>query len=143
MANNTNERFIFPDQIWYDANNPGPFHEALRQDYARAAASAVRRPSLRRHMTECEICEQIRTGVESAPAPSAGRRRLKLVVNQEQMHTLLNLPPNLEIVHMFADNDPNTVTILLAGEGLPEVAPGAESPLAPVDVAQRTPNRTS
>lgn len=107
-------------QTWFDPDNPGPLHDALRLDFVRVKAAAERRPSLRRHMADCAVCQAIGAAVGSAPSPSSARRRIKLVITHEQMHSLLNLPPHFEIVHMFAENDPNIVSILLAGEGLPE-----------------------
>lgn len=124
----TNERFISSDQIWYDANNPGALHEALRADYARARAAAERRPSLRRHMDACPECLAIAGGVTAAPAQLATRRRMKVRIGPAEMHALLKLPANYEIVHMYADNDPNFVYVLVAGEGLPAADPAAETP---------------
>jgi len=61
-----------------------------------------------------------------------------MVITAELMHELLNLPANFEIVHMFADDDPNLVSVLVAGEGLPEVAPGSETPVvSPETVTNR------
>lgn len=143
MANG-NERFVFPDQVWYDANNPGSLHDALRADYARAKAAAERRPSLRRHMESCSVCQAIGGATATAPNPVTTRKRIKLALGKEQMHTLLRLPANYEIVHMFADNDPNYVFVLVAGEGLPDVDPAVETPPARLaDVLDDTTRRAS
>ena len=124
-----NERFVFPDQIWYDANNPGPLHDALRADYARAKTAAERRPSLRRHMESCSECQALGGTTAAAPNPITTRKRIKLALGKEQMHMLLKLPANYEIVHMYADNDPNYVYVLVAREGLPDVDAAAETPV--------------
>jgi hypothetical protein len=129
----SNERFSWPDQVWFDASNPGVLHDALRIDYARARAAVERRPSLRRHMADCGVCQTITAAVENAAPPSTGRRRIKLVITTEQMHALLGLPARFEIVHMFADNDPNLVTILVAGEELSEVPSTAAAPTIPLE----------
>lgn len=123
----TNERFVFPHQAWYDADNPGSLHDALRADYVRTKAAAERRPSLRRHMESCSVCQAISGATMAAPNPVATRKRIKLAIGHEQMHTLLKLPANYEIVHMYADNDPNFVFVLLAGEGLPDTDPAVET----------------
>lgn len=115
------ERFPLNDQTWFDANNPGDLHDALRADYARVKAAAERRPSLRRHMRDCSVCAAIAAAAAAAPNPISTRKRIKLAISKPQMHQLLKLPANYEIVHMFADNDPNYVFVLVAGEGLPEV----------------------
>lgn len=117
----TNERFTLPQQVWFDAANPDPLHDALRADFARTRGRALQRPSLRRHMESCEVCQQIAAVSAAAPSPTSTRRRLKLQVDKAQMHQLLRLPASFEIVHMFAENDPNCVFILVAGEGLPEI----------------------
>ncbi len=143
MAGNSSERFSMPEQIWFDANNPGALHDALRLDFARAKAAIDRRPSLRRHVAGCSICQAISAATAAAPAPTAGRKRMKLVINPGQMHQLLGLPDSFEIVHMYGTDDPNTVSVLVAGEGLPETDPSAETPIAPVDVMSRTTDRTS
>ncbi len=128
-----NERIPYPDRIWFDANNPGPLHDALRADYAATRTAVLARPSLRRHMESCSVCQAITTGHAAAPNPLSGRKRLKLVLGKEQMHQMLRLPENFEIVHMFAENDPNTVFVLVAGEGLPEVDDDQETPLGRLD----------
>jgi hypothetical protein len=123
------ERFPLPEQIWFDANQPSALHDALRNDFARARAAVNRRPSLRRHFEECPSCQAIAAAVAGSPGPTATRKRLKMVITPELMHELLNLPANFEIVHMFAEDDPNLVSVLVAGEGLPEVASGRETPI--------------
>lgn len=136
--------FPLNDQTWFDADNPGALHAALRADYARARALVERRPSLRRHLAGCRECAQITEATAAAPAPTAGRKRIKLVIGQEQMHRLLGLPANFEIVHMFACDDPNTVSVLIAGEGLPDTPPTEETPIAQLrDVTTDTGNRDS
>jgi hypothetical protein len=133
-----NERFPMPDnQMWFDANNPGALHDALRADFARARAAVERRPSLRRHFTDCSVCQAISAATTDAPAPMAGRNRLKLKVDLPTMHRLLGLPANFEIIHMFADDDPNIVWVKVAGEGLPEVAPTSETPIVTPDAVMR------
>jgi hypothetical protein len=140
----TNERFPMPDQVWFDPANPEPLHDALRTDYAKARAAVERRPSLRRHLENCDVCQAITAATAGAPAPTAGRKRIKLVLGPEQMHRLLSLPANFEIVHMFATHDPNIVSILVAGEGLPDVDPLSETPaVTPDAMTQRTRNRAS
>lgn len=140
----SSERLTFPDQVWFDADNPGALHDALRRDFARAKAAADRRPSLRRHLAECSVCQAIGAGIASAPAPMAGRKRMKVQISPADMHQLLGLPPNFEIVHMFAADDPNMVSVLVAGAGLPETNPAAETPPFGMDVvANRTTDRTS
>lgn len=140
----SNERTFLPDQMWFDPGNPGPMHDALRDDYARTKVAIARRPSLRRHFAECPTCQAIEAAMMGAAAPHAGRRRLKLRIDLPSMHRMLGLPPNFEIVHMFADDDPNIVWIMVAGEGLPEVDPAAEAPqISPEAVAQRTPPTAS
>lgn len=140
----TNERHSFSEQVWFDASNPGPLHDALRADYAQTRAAAERRPSLRRHMDGCGVCQAITAATTGAPAPSAGRKRIKLKLDSESMHRLLNLPANFEIVHMFSADDPNAVFVLVAGEGLPEVPPSAETPqVDPDDVARVASDRAS
>lgn len=129
----TNERFVYPDSFWYDANNPGPLHEALRADYARAKTHAAKRPSLRRHMAACAECLEISGATVAAPNPLSTRKRLKLVLNKAQMHTVLRLPESFEIVHIYADNDPNVVYVLVAGEGLPESGDDDETPVGRLD----------
>jgi hypothetical protein len=118
---------------WYDQNNPGELHDDLRADYARTRAVAAKRPSLVRHMESCSVCQAITGATAAAPSPLSTRKRLKLAIGPEQMHALLKLPPNFEIVHMYADNDPNVVFVLVAGEGLPEVPPLVETPVARID----------
>lgn len=133
-----------PDQIWFDPANPDPLHEALRADYARTRPAAERRPSLRRHMSECPDCQAIAAAVVTAPNPMVTRKRIKLVLTKELMHRVLRLPAHFEIVHMFADNDPNAVSVLVAGEGLPETPADAETPIAAWDaVARDTTHRQS
>jgi hypothetical protein len=128
-----NQRFV-ADGKWYDPDNkPGELHDDLRLDYAAARRNALRRPSVRRHMESCEVCQSIGAATAAAPNPLSTRKRMKLVLNAEQMHTLLRLPANFEIVHMFAQPDPNTVSILVAGEGLPEVDYATETPIARID----------
>lgn len=135
----TNERFPLPEQIWFDASNPGALHDALRTDYARAYTAIQRRPSLKRHFAACATCTAIAAATAGAPAPMAGRNRLKLKIDLPTMHRLLNLPDNFEIVHMFADDDPNIVWVKVAGEGLPEVAPTEATPtISPDQVAKGT-----
>ena len=134
----SHERFTFPDQVWFDASNPGPLHDALRMDYARALAAVERRPSLRRHLAGCEVCQAITAATAGAPAPMAGRKRIKLEIDTEQMHRLLGLPHNFEIVHIFADDDPNIVSVLVAGEDMPEVHPAVDTPVVDLNaVTQR------
>jgi hypothetical protein len=129
MAKST-QRFV-ADGKWYDPDNkPGELHDDLRLNYAAARRNAERRPSVRRHMESCEVCLSIAAATASAPSPLSNRKRMKLVINAEQMHTLLRLPANFEIVHMFAQPDPNTVSVLVAGEGLPEVDHLTETPVA-------------
>lgn len=133
---------IHLNDAWHDAENPGTLHDALRLDYQRTKTTAEKRPSLRRHMETCAVCQAIadeRTGV--LPAPVSTRKRIKLVIDPAQMHELLKLPAGYEIVHMYAQPDPNTVSILVAGEGLPEVSFEVETPLA--DVTDVTTHTTS
>lgn len=133
----TNERHVFSENVWFDASNPGTLHDALRTDFARTKAMVERRPSLRRHMEDCPVCQAITASTAGAPAPTAGRKRIKLRIDPAAMHRLLDLPANFEIVHMFAADDPNSVFVLVAGEGLPEVDPAVETPLvSPSTVAQ-------
>jgi hypothetical protein len=140
----TNERHTFSERVWFDANNPGPLHDALRTDYAQAKAAINQRPSLRRHMESCSVCQAITAATVGAPAPTAGRKRLKLRIDPAGMHRLLNLPENFEIVHMFAADDPNAVFVLVAGEGLPETDPAAETPtVIPDMVTGHTRDRAS
>jgi hypothetical protein len=120
-----------PSQIWYDPANPEPLHQALRENYAAACAVVQRRPSLVRHMRECAECQAITASVSAPANPTAGRKRIKLVINPGHMHQLLGLPAHFEIVHMFADDDPNTVSVLVAGEGLPTVQADDETPISP------------
>jgi hypothetical protein len=142
----TNERFIFPEQVWYDATSPGSLHDDLRRDYARTRAHAIKRPSLRRHMDGCTVCQAIAGAAAPAAPPAAARRRLKIVLTRERLHQLLALPVNCEIVHAFAENDPNVVYVLIAGEGLPPmVNPDGPTPVGvlddpgdPGDVAEAT-----
>lgn len=131
------DRMIFSEQQWFDANNPGPLHDALRADYARTRARALQRPSLRRHMEACSVCQSISDQTAAAPSPMSTRKRLKLVLDKSRMHRLLNLPDNFEIVHMFAENDPNIVSIIVAGEGLPAVDDFTETPTARLDDVPR------
>jgi hypothetical protein len=132
-----NERFPMVDQVWFDANNPGALHDALRADYARAMTSVERRPSLRRHFEQCSDCQGIAAANAGAPAPMAGRNRLKLRIDLPTMHRLLDLPDSFEIVHMFADDDPNIVWVKVAGEGLPEVDPTSETPVVSPGAVRR------
>ncbi len=135
----TNERFPMPDQMWFDANNPGPLHDALRTDFARTRAAIERRPSLKRHFADCTICTSITAATAGAPAPMAGRNRLKLKIDLPTMHQLLDLPANFEIVHMWSDPDPNVIWVKVAGEGLPEVSPTEATPtVTPDAVTKRT-----
>lgn len=131
-----NERIPLDREIWFDPDNPGPLHDALRADYARTWARAERRPSLRRHLEGCSVCRAIGEATAAAPAPTAGRKRLKLVLNKARMHTVLGLPENFEIVHMYADHDPNNVYVLVAGEGLPASHPDDETPIGRLDDLQ-------
>lgn len=135
MAHRSDERHNLPDQIWFDANNPDPLHDAMRQDYAHAKTAIDRRPSLRRHVEDCTICRDIIAATMGAPAPTAGRRRMKLMIPPQLMHQLLNLPASFEIVHMFATDDPNAVFVMVAGDSLPEVGELVETPVTPVQVA--------
>lgn len=128
----TNERFPIPD-VWFDANHPDSLHEALRADYARTKTLAGRRPSLRRHMEACPECQEIGGATAAAPSPLSIRKRLKLVLNKARMHQLLGLPENFEIVHCYAENDPNLVYVLVAGEGLPESHPDDATPIGRLD----------
>lgn len=128
-----NERFPSQLQVWFDANNPGPLHDALRADYSTTRAQALVRPSLRRHMEACPECQEISGATQAAPSPLSTRKRLKLVLGKEQMHRALRLPDGFEIVHMYAENDPNAVFILVAGEGLPEVSDQDETPVGRLD----------
>jgi hypothetical protein len=137
----TNERSFLPDQMWFDPANPDPLHDALRTDYARAKTAIERRPSLKRHFGDCTICQAITAATAGAPAPMAGRRRLKLKIDLPTMHRLLELPDNFEIVHMFASDDPNVVWVKVAGEGLPEVEPTAETPVVSPDAVTTRPLR--
>lgn len=138
------DQFDLPSHIWFDPANPEPLHDALRVDYARVYAAAQRRPSLRRHIADCEVCRSIAASVAGAPNPVSTRKRIKLVLTVEMMYRLLRLPPQFEIVHMFADNDPNRVTILVAGEGLPETPATAETPIvALADVTRGAADRPS
>jgi hypothetical protein len=123
-----NERFPAGGK-WYDPNNPGELHDDLRLDYASTYRHATIRPSVRRHMQACGVCQEIAAATTAAPSPTSTRKRIKLVIDKSQMHQLLRLPASFEIVHMFADNDPNYVGVLVAGEGLPEVAETGETPL--------------
>lgn len=132
-----NDRYTVSTK-WYDPdNNPGELHDDLRRNYAATYRHASVRPSVRRHMEACEVCQSIGLGRVREPNPLAGRKRLKLVLSPEHMHQLLKLPENFEIVHMFADNDPNTVSVLVAGEELPEVDAAAETPAARLDDAHK------
>lgn len=131
-----NQRYDFSDQEWFDANNPGTLHDALRKDFMRTRAAVDRRPSLQRHVAECGVCQSIAAAAIAVPPPTSGRKRIKLVINLEQMHRLLNLPESFEIIHMYADPDPNAVTVLVAGENLPEVDPLSETPVTPLDAAR-------
>lgn len=129
----TNERFPLPERAWFDASNPGQLHDALRVDYARTRAQVLQRPSLRRHMEDCSVCQAIGGATAAAPPPSATRQRLKVVLTKSRMHQVLGLPESFEIVHMWADNDPNVITVLLAGEGLPVSHPDDETPTGRLD----------
>lgn len=131
----TNERFPAPGRVWFDANNPEGLHEALRVDYSSARSQALARPSLRRHMESCPECQAIRTSVTGAPVST--RKRIKLVLTRERMHTILRLPETFEIVHMYAENDPNAVFILVAGEGLPAVGDADPTPIGQLDDDQQ------
>lgn len=131
------DRMIFSEQQWFDASNPGPLHDALRADYARTRSRALQRPSLRRHMEACAECQALGAATATAPSPLSTRKRLKLVLDKSRMHRLLNLPDNFEIVHMFAENDPNIVSIIVAGEGLPAVDDFTETPIARLDDVER------
>jgi hypothetical protein len=139
-----NERFTVAGK-WYDPdNNPGELHDDLRRNYAMTYQYATTRPSVRRHIEACQICQSIGAATAAAPSPLGGRKRLKLEISQAQMHQLLRLPENFEIVHMFADNDPNEVSVLIAGEGLPETDELTETPRAQLDdVADDTPPTAS
>lgn len=133
-----------PDQIWFNPADPEPLHDALRTDYARTRTAAGRRPSLRRHMDECAECQAIGAAVSASGRPIATRKRIKLVLTKDLMHRVLQLPAHFEIVHMFAENDPNLVAVLVAGEGLPEAPPDGETPIAAWDaVARDTTHRES
>jgi hypothetical protein len=125
---------VAADSKWYDpANNPGELHDDLRRDYVATRHEVQRRPSLVRHMQACEVCQAISAAQAAAPAPSAGRKRLKFVLTKARMHQALGLPENVEIVHMWANNDPCTVTVLVAGEGLPTVDDDVETPTGRLD----------
>jgi hypothetical protein len=147
----TSERFPLPDQqTWYDATKPEQLHEDLRRDYAPVRARATRRPSIRRHMEACPVCQEIGGVTAAAPPPVAFRRRLKIVLTRERLHQLLALPVSCEIVHAYAENDPNIVYVLIAGEGLPMVAGDDETPIGVLDdpadpdtVAEATASRPS
>ncbi len=139
----TNERFPFPGRVWFDANNPETLHDALRADYAATRSEALTRPSLRRHMESCAECQSIRGGTTAAPSPLSTRKRLKLALTKELMHRALRLPENFEIVHMYAENDPNVVFVLVAGEGLPEADPNQPTPIGRLDETGGTTDRAS
>lgn len=127
-----NDRSV--DDKWYDPEgNPGELHDDLLRDYATTLRSIQRRPSLVRHMQACPLCQEISAATASGPPPMAGRKRLKLVLNKARMHQVLRLPEHFEIVHMWSDNDPCTVTVLVAGEGLPAVEPEDETPIGQLD----------
>jgi len=139
-----NERFPMTDQVWFDAANPAALHDALRTDFARTKLAVERRPSLKRHVGDCPVCRAIIAAVGSTPAPTAARRRIKLVITPEAMHRMLRLPENFEIVHMFAVDDPNSVGVLVAGDGLPEADPLTETPtVSPDDVVRAARHGTS
>lgn len=131
------EQFPLPHSAWFDANNPGPLHDALRADYARTVEAAGRRPSLRRHMESCDVCRAIGGATATAPNPITSRKRVKLAIDNASMRRLLDLPDNYEIVHMYAEHDPNVVFVLLAGEGLPDVDPARETPLTGPETVTR------
>lgn len=110
------DRHFLPDQVWFDPANPEPLHDALRVDFVRVRTAAERRPSLRRHMESCATCAAIRVAPQStlSDAVQYERRRLKLTLDHDRFRELLGLPAAIEIVHVYAENDPNVVTILMA-----------------------------
>lgn len=137
------DRHLLPDQIWFDPANPEPLHDALRLDFVRVQAAAQRRPSLRRHMQDCSVCQAIAAATAGAPNPISTRKRLKVVLSKQLMHQLLRLPAHFEIVHMFSENDPNAVMVMIAGEGLPETSDDQEVPIGPLAAVMQDPTNTA
>ncbi len=102
------------DEPWYDpVGNPEQLHEDLRRNPLPLLAQAQQRPSLRRHIESCETCRQIR----EPGMPPDPRQRMVVALDHVRLRELLGLPPDIEILHVYALDEPNVVKILLSGAG--------------------------
>lgn len=122
--------------IWYDIHDPDSLHRDLLADYPAVQAVLATRPALAKAHADCRVCAAIARDVRSVPAPATGQR-VKLRISKDRMRQLLHLPETYEIVHMWADNDPNAVSVIVAGGALPAMTDGdVELPLTtPQDLA--------
>lgn len=111
-------------ETWYDIGDPAKLHRDMALDFVRVRTAMTRRPALSKAHADCVVCAQLAAEQAARPAPAPARRRGKIVITQERMRQLLRLPESVEIVHMWAHPDPNSVSVLVEGPGLPAVPPG-------------------
>lgn len=110
---------------WYNVDAPQELHDDLRRLGPAAHRHARRRPSVARHMEKCEICREL-TGQWSAEIPDRSLESvLRLKIDHAELRMLLELPDELMIVHVYATDEPNEITVLLARQ---QVADGTTPP---------------
>lgn len=114
---------------WYDAGNLGDFHRDLATNRALTLDCIQKRPVMLQHVQDCAVCQRIiaqqpSTPVAAPTAPSpaapARRHRMRVILKPSAMHTLLGLADNHEIIFMYAEANPNVVSVLIEGADLPD-----------------------
>lgn len=113
---------------WIDTEDPIALHLVMRANYAGAQAMLARRPALRKAHEGCQICARIVAEQAGAAPAGVAPTRKRLVIDQALMRRLLHLPAGVEIVHMYADNQPNVVSVITYGAHPPAADPDDAAP---------------
>lgn len=114
----------------YDLGNLDEMHADMREKFGQVFRDISDRPMMNKHFQECDVCQGLKEANESTVTEMiTKRRRMKFEITPSQMARILGLPAGHEVVIMYATMDPNTIQIVVMGEGLPEVPEDTEAPI--------------